>query len=77
LSDEEKKKAIDELANSITATDGTITSLTIPYPDGKTKYVYINENNEYVVRSRTRETIYHYNEETDDFEKEVISGQNR
>jgi hypothetical protein len=77
LSDEEKQKAIDELANSIVSTDGEITSLTIPYPDGKIKYIYINENNEFVVRGRTRETIYHYNEDTDDFEKEIVSGQNR
>lgn len=77
LSEEERQKELEKLAQSIIATDGEITSLTIPYPDGKTKYIYINSNNEFTVKTRTRETIYHYNEANDSFEKEVISGHNR
>lgn len=77
LTESERKIELEKLANSIIATDGEVTSLTIPYPDGKSKYIYINENNEFSVKTKTRETVYHYNEITDNFEKEILIDHNR
>ena len=73
LSDEEKRRKTIELANSIKTTDGEVTSITIPYPDGEEKYIYINEKNEFAVKSKREgiTTIYHYEEETDRFTEEV------
>ena len=36
------------------------------------KYVYINSNDEFVVKADKKETIYHYNEEKDSYETEDI-----
>lgn len=72
LSDEEKHLEIDRLAASIKTTDGDITSITIPYPTGEEKYIYINKNNEFVVSSKDKTIIYHYDEENDKFNKELI-----
>ena len=71
LTEEERKKAIAELSKQIQTTDEPITSILIPYPNGKKKYIYINDNDEFVLRSENKETIFHYNEENDSFEEEV------
>ena len=72
LSQEEEKKAILELSNSIITTDEPVTSIKIPYPDGTTKLIYINQDDEFVVRTNDKETIYHYNEEENSFSTEEI-----
>lgn len=72
LTEEERKNAIQELSNSIKTTDEPITSILIPYPNGENKYIYINQNDEFVIRTNKKETIYHYNEENDSFETENI-----
>ena len=77
LSSQERADELEKLANNIIATDGEVTSLTIPYPDGKSKYIYINSNNEFAVKSGKRETIYHYDEDNDSFEKEIVFDHNR
>ena len=61
------------LANSIKTTDEPITSILVPYPDGTTKYLYINGNDEITVKTGDKETIYHYNEDTDSFETEELT----
>lgn len=68
-----EKKQFGVLANSIKTTDEPITSILIPYPDGTTKYLYINKNDEITVKTRDKETIYHYNEEMDSFEAEELT----
>ena len=77
LSDEDRKKAIQELSNNIQTTDVPVTSILIPYPDGSTKYLYINKNDEFVVKEKNKETIYHYDEKTDGFKTEVIDEEER
>lgn len=72
LTKEEREKAIKELSDSIKTTDEPVTSISIPYPNGSNKYVYINSNDEFVVKADKRETIYHYNEEKDSYETEDI-----
>ena len=72
LSQEEEKKSILELSNSIITTDEPVTSIKIPYPDGTTKLIYINQDDEFVVRTNDKEIIYHYNEEEDSFSTEEI-----
>lgn len=72
LSEDERKREIEKLANSIIGTDGEITSITIPYPNGEEIYIYINENNEFTTKTTVGTTIYHYNEETDSFETELV-----
>lgn len=72
LSQKEREKAVQELSESIKTTDEPITSILIPYPDGTKKYIYINENDEFVVETKGERTIYHYDEEKDTFEKENI-----
>lgn len=72
LTAEERKNAIQELSNNIKTTDEPITSILIPYPNGENKYIYINQNDEFVIRTNKKETIYHYNEENDSFETEDI-----
>lgn len=71
---EEQTLELEKLVSSIKTTDGEVTSITIPYPDGETKYIYIDNNDEFVVKSnRTKDTtIYHYNEENDNFTEEKI-----
>ncbi len=73
LSPEERKKQFGVLANSIKTTDEPITSILVPYPDGTTKYLYINGNDEITVKTGDKETIYHYNEDTDSFETEELT----
>lgn len=72
LSVEERKMEMEKLVASIKATDGEVTSITIPYPNGEEKYIYINENNEFAVRTKDGTTIYHYDEEKDCFSLEDI-----
>lgn len=73
LSEEQRKKEIDKLAASIRATDGEITSITIPYPNGDEKYIYITKENEFAVRKKDGTvTVYHYDEEKDTFNAEII-----
>lgn len=72
LSEEERKRAIAILADSIEGTDGSVTSLTIPYPDGEKKYIYINPANEFTIEDRNGTTIYHYDEDRDVFNKEIV-----
>ena len=76
-SEEERKNAIKELSNSIKTTDEPVTSISIPYPNGENKYIYINSNDEFVIKSNNKETIYHYNEENDSFETENIELEER
>lgn len=70
LTPEKREKAIKELADSIKTTDEPITSISIPYPNGDNKYIYINSRDEFVIRTDKKETIYHYNEENDNYETE-------
>ena len=70
LSDEERIKAVQELSSKIKTTDEPITSILIPYPDGTSKYLYINENDELVLKEKNKETIFHYDKETDSVKKE-------
>lgn len=74
LSYVQKKAETDKLIQSIKTTDGKITSITIPYPNGEEKYLYIDKNKEFVVHSKLENTttIYHYNEATDSFSEEKI-----
>lgn len=72
LTEEERKNAIQELSSNIKTTDEPSTSILIPYPNGEDKYIYINQNDEFVIRTNKKETIYHYNEENDSFETENI-----
>lgn len=72
LSEEEKNEELKKLVESIEATDGEVTSITIPYPNGEKKCMYINDKNEFTVRTKKGTTIYHYNEEQDDFTLEEI-----
>ena len=72
LSEEERKAETQKLADSIKGTDGEVTSLTIPYPDGTQKYIYINPDNEFTIKDKNGTVIYHYYEDKDVFEKEVI-----
>lgn len=69
----EREVELEKLSNAIKTTDGEITSITIPYPDGERKYIYIDDNNEFVVNSKKKKntTIYHYNEENDTFTEEI------
>ncbi len=67
VSEEERAKIIKELSDNIKTTDEPVTSILIPYPDGTQKYLYINENDEFVIKEDNKEKIYHYNEETDEF----------
>ena len=71
LSEEDRKKAIEELAKTIKTTDEPITSILIPYDDGTEKYLYVDENDEFVEREGKKETIYHYDEEKGSFNKEI------
>lgn len=73
LNDEERKQAIKDLSNQIITTDEPITSILIPYEDGKEKYLYINKDNEFVVKEYNSEIIYHYDENTDTFIEEIVS----
>lgn len=79
LTQAEKEERIDKLSKEIKATDGEVTSITIPYPDGEEKFIYIDKNNEFVIKSKKNktETIYHYNEDSDTFTKEEIGGEER
>lgn len=72
LSEEKRKMEIEKLISSIKATDGEVTSITIPYPNGEERYIYINENNEFAVKTKDGTTIYHYDEENDSFALENI-----
>lgn len=72
LSPEERRVETQKLADSIKGTDGEVTSLTIPYPDGNERYIYINPDNEFTVRDKNGTVIYHYYEDKDVFEKEKI-----
>lgn len=73
LNEEERKKAVEELSKKIKTTDEPVTSILIPYSDGSKKLLYINENDEFVERTKVKETIYHYNEADDTFVKEEKS----
>ena len=73
LTVEERKKAVEDLSKQIKTTDIPVTSIVIPYPNGEYKYMYINSEDEFVVKTRNKETIYHYNEEKDSFDEEDIS----
>lgn len=72
LPKQERKREVQKLVASIKATDGEVTSITIPYPNGEERYIYINENNEFAVRTKKGTTIYHYDEEKDDFKLESV-----
>ena len=70
---EERRKKIEELSRTIKTTDRPLTSITIPFPEGK-KMIYIDPNNEFAVRDLSGETtVYHYNEDTDSFEEEKMA----
>lgn len=71
LNEEDRLKAVEELAKKIITTDNPITSILIPYDDGTEKYLYINQNDEFAEREGKKETIYHYDEENDSFNKEI------
>lgn len=77
LPEEERKRELEKLVSSIKATDGDVTSITIPYPNGEEKYIYINENNEFAVRTKEGTTIYHYDEEKDSFNLEEVRHEGR
>jgi len=77
LSEEQKEEELDKLVASIKATDGAVTSITIPYPDGSKRYLYITPNNEFAIRENNKTTIYHYDEENDIFNKESLRGEER
>lgn len=79
LSPEEEKEVIMELSNNIITTDEPITSIRIPYPDGTTKLIYINQDDEFVVKTKDKETVYHYNEEEDSFitEERITKDENK
>lgn len=71
LSEEQRREAVKKLSDSIKTTDEPVTSILIPYPDGSEKYIYINENDEFVVETSDKKTIYHYREQDDNFEEEI------
>ena len=77
LSEEQRTQETKKLVDSIITTDVPVTSILIPYPDKTEKYLYINKDDEFVVRQKGKETVYHYNEETDDFYTEDISLEDR
>ena len=68
---------LQELAKSIKCTDGRfadgkVTSMSIPYPDGSTRFLYIDENNELAEIQNGRKRIYHYDEEQEKFTIEDV-----
>ena len=72
LSPEERKRKIEELAKTIKTTDKPDTTIIIPFPEGE-KMIYIDPNREFAVRDLSGDvTVYHYNDDTDSFEEEVI-----
>ena len=73
LDDEQRKIQIKDLISKMKLTDLPITSISIPYPDGTRKLIYIDENYEFVLKDGNKKVVYHYNEENDDFEKEIIA----
>lgn len=77
LSEEQKEEELDKLVASIKATDGAVTSITIPYPDGSQRYLYITPNNEFAIKEKGDTVIYHYDEENDIFNKESLRGEER
>lgn len=74
LTNEQRTEAIRKIAEAIKTTDGEITSMTIPYPRGEEKYIYIDKNNEFAVHSKLKNitTIYHYDDINDEFTEEKI-----
>ena len=63
---------IQLLAKSIKCTDGKfadgkVTSMEIPYPDGSTKFIYIDENNELAEIQYGKKRIYHYDDNKEEF----------
>ena len=72
LTEEQRRQAVIELSRHIQTMDEPITCISIPYPDGTKKLIYINENDEFVVQEGKKRTIFHYNEKNDTFEQEFI-----
>lgn len=70
LPEAERQGELNKLAGAIKATDGEVTSITIPYPNGEEKYIYITTENEFAVRTSKGTTVYHYDEENDKFKEE-------
>lgn len=72
LPPEERAKKIEELSRTIKTTDKPYTTITIPFSDGE-QTIFIDPNQEFAVRDLTGDvTVYHYNDDTDSFEKEFI-----
>lgn len=72
LSENERNNEINKILESIVTTDEPVTSITLPYPDGTTRYLYIDENNEFALKEGKQKKIYHYNEGNDQFSIETI-----
>lgn len=77
LTEEERAKTIRDLSEQIKTTDEPITSILVPYPNGEQKYIYINSNDEFTLKTKNKEIVYHYNEEKDTFDEEVINEEER
>lgn len=74
LSEEERKLEVQKLSDSIKTTDEPVTSILIPYPDGTSKLMYIDENDEYVMQEGNKKTVFHFNIEDETFNEEIIEG---
>ena len=72
LSEEQRKEAVKKISDSIKTTDEPITSILIPYPDGSSKLMYIDENDEFVIQEGDKKTLFHFNKEDESFKEEVI-----
>lgn len=72
LTQKEKNDQIQKLIENIITTDKPITSVTIPYPDGTKKKIYIDENDEIIIKENNKTTKYHYDEENDEFSTEEL-----
>ena len=72
LDEDERKEKIEEMAQSIKATDEPITSILIPYESGNI-YIYLDKNNDFTVEQNGKRTVYYYNTKTDEFTTKTTS----
>lgn len=66
----EKQQLIEQTARNIITTDEPITSILIPYEKGE-QYIYLDDENNFIVRENNVETIYYYDTKTAEYTTEV------
>lgn len=68
----DREKIVQEIANSINCTDEPITGIRIPFGEGRYKYMYLDENGEFVLEENGKKVIHHYDDKTEEFTTEEI-----